>query len=270
VYKITNKKSFSINEIDGVPKYVIHRFKPKNFEYALVIPVLNENERLASQLRRIQSLSPDVDVIIADGGSDDGSTKPEHLQSLGVSSLLVKTGKGKLSAQLRMAFHYCLKAGYKGVITMDGNNKDGELGIIKILDALILGSDFVQGSRFIEGGHAENTPKSRYFAIKYLHAPMVSVAARFRFSDTTNGFRGHSSGMLKDPKLSIFREIFDTYELLAYLPIQASRKGFKVREVPVSRVYPSNDEIPTKIKGIKGYWSVLAILVKAVLNKYAP
>ena len=55
---------------------------------------------------------------------------------------------GRLSAQLRMAYDYALKMGYKGLVTIDGNNKDSVESIYEFIDLLKKGYDFVQGSRF--------------------------------------------------------------------------------------------------------------------------
>lgn len=49
---------------------------------------------------------------------------PDTLELYGVNTLLVKTGPGKQGAQLRMGLHFALTFGYKGVLTIDGNNKD--------------------------------------------------------------------------------------------------------------------------------------------------
>ena len=127
---------------------------PPKCATALVIPVLNENGRILEQLQRIQVYSANVDVIVADGGSTDGSLDIDNLERLGVTALLTKQDIGKLSAQLRMAFSFCLEQGYESVITMDGNNKDGVEGIERLNHALNNGFDFVQGSRFVKGGDA--------------------------------------------------------------------------------------------------------------------
>lgn len=258
------------NGVKGVPDYSVEKIRPKSNSYALVIPVLNENGRLISQLTRIKSSKADVDIIIADGGSTDNSVNLLKLKNYGVSTLLSKIGPGKLSAQLRTAFHYAIAEGYSGVITMDGNDKDGEEGIQTILEALIAGFDFVQGSRFIKGGSSVNTPKIRYFSIRFIHAPLTSLAARHWFTDTTNGFRGISKAALEDPKLSVFRDIFYSYELLAYIPIQCSRLGYKIIEVPVKRSYPDKGKVPTKIHGLVALLGILKILVIASGGGYAP
>src|SRR5437868_4885992 len=108
-----------------VPSFTVRELRPRSSKYCVAVFVLNEDGKLHKQLERMQAAAPDFDIVIADGGSTDGSTEPEILQRLGVGTLLVKTGLGKLGAQMRMAFSWALDHGYTGVITMDGNNKDG-------------------------------------------------------------------------------------------------------------------------------------------------
>ena len=253
-----------------VPKYSTEKLTAKKNNTALVIPIINEGERILLQLERITAISPKVDIIIADGGSTDGTLNKILERKIQITTFLEKKGGGKLSAQLRMGFDYCIKEDYDYVITMDGNNKDGEKGIELIRNALISGFDFVQGSRFIKDGEAINTPLSRLFAIRLIHAPITSIAARYWFTDTTNGFRGHSARLLKSPEVSIFRDIFDTYELIAYIPIQAKRLNFKVAEIPVQRRYPFEGGIPTKIHGLRANLGVLTILLSAAFGRYSP
>jgi hypothetical protein len=188
----------------------------------------------------------------------------------GVTTVLVKSGPGKLSAQLRMAFDYCLNERYQNIITMDGNNKDDPEGIEEIVKALESGFDFVQGSRFISGGKAVNTPIKRLIAIRFIHAPLTSFAARHWYTDTTNGFRGHSAKLLMHPDVKIFRDVFDSYELLAYLPIRSKQIGLRVKEVPVTRMYPKGVKTPTKIHGIKAQAKLLKILLEGLIGRYNP
>jgi len=70
--------------------------------------------------------------------------------------------------------------------------------------------------------------------------------------------------------MDVFREIFDSYELLFYIPIRASRIGLRVCEVPVKRSYPKSGQIPTKIRGINSYLNLIKILAYAVIGKYNP
>jgi len=210
-----------------------------------------------------------ADIIIVDGGTTDGSLALDMLQDNGVRVLLVKTGSGKLSAQLRCAYAFALDQGYEGIVTIDGNDKDDPEGITKFIDALKDGVDFVQASRYVPGGVAENTPKLRDFAIRLIHAPLLSFFSGFRWTDTTQGFRAYSRTMLLDVRIAPFRDEFRTYELLAYLSYRVPKLGYRCLEIPTKRSYPKG-EVPTKISSFKGNLSVLQILIKACMGVYNP
>ena len=250
------------------PSYRIDWERPRKQRWAMCVFVINEGEKVRRQLRAMQTYGSAVDLIIADGGSMDDSLDASLMQEVDAKALLVKTGPGKLSAQMRMAMDYCMGEGYDGVIVIDGNGKDGLEAIPSFVEALAAGWDHVQGSRFIAGGHHENTPLSRYLAVRLLHAPLISLAAGLRYTDTTNGFRAYSRQLLLDPVIDIFRPCFDRYQLHYHLAIEAARRGFRVKEVPVSRVYPTSGKTPTKIKGLGGLVEVFRQLLDVCRGRY--
>lgn len=252
-----------------VPTYEITFESPKSKPFSLVIPVINEGDRILNLLERMKDLKTTdlVDIIIVDGGSTDGSLESSRLQSFGVNTLLLKTGPGKLSAQLRCAYSFCLLRGYKGVVTIDGNNKDDPKAIPAFIDKLNKGYDFVQASRFIPGGEAVNTPLSRNLAIRLIHAPLLSLASGFHWTDTTQGFRAYSAKLLSCEKIGIFRNIFGEYELLAYLSYIAPKQKFRCIEIPTKRCYPQG-ETPTKISIFKGNLNIFIVLIKTCLGYF--
>ncbi len=255
-----------------VPVYSKNVFGEKKTKYCIVIPVINEGERIRQQLETMHDIHVHelVDIVIADGGSTDGSLEDGFLQSVGVRGVLEKLGPGKLSAQLRMAYAWALQEGYEGIITIDGNGKDSVGSIAAFVDALDAGVDYAQASRFIKGGKGINTPPIRLWAIKLIHAPLVSLAARHWFTDTTQGFRAYSAKYLLHPEVKPFRDVFMVYELLAYLSVRASRIGLKVKEVPTTRIYPSDGHIPTKISSFKGNFNLIRTLLKLLAGDYNP
>lgn len=255
-----------------VPKFEIEELNKKKKTYCLCIPVINEGEKIKKQLERAKKYNVDkiVDIIICDGGSTDGSLNLKFLKEMGVSVLLTKKDTGKLSAQLRMGYAYALERGYEGVITVDGNGKDNIEAVPNFIKELEDGYDMIQGSRYLPGGKAINTPKVRHIAVKLLHVPIISFAAKYKYTDTTNGYRGYSKKFLLDNRVQPFRNIFDTYELLAYLSVRAPQLGFKTKEIPVERVYPAKGKVPTKISFFKGNSLLLKILWETLTRKYNP
>ena len=149
-----------------------------------------------------------------------------------------------------MGIYYALERGYEGVLTIDGNNKGFDRERALFLEKLGEGFDLVQGSRFIKrrpGGEYPHKPLAGGAA---LHAPLISLAARHWFTDTTNAYRAYSRAYLTHPEVQPLREIFAGYELLAYLSVRATQLGLKACEVPVERAYPKPTD-PTKIKGFR-------------------
>lgn len=251
-----------------VPSYKVEFALSKKKAFALCVFVINEGERIRKQVQEMARLSSQVDIYIADGGSTDGSLDLNFLQQHGINGLLTKTGPGRLSAQMRMALSWCMEQGYEGVITIDGNGKDGIDAVPEFVRLLEQGYDHIQGSRYVPGGHQENTPRLRHWGVKILHAPLISMSAGFRYTDTTNGFRGYSRKFLLDPRVQPFRDVFQKYELHYYLAIRAARLGYKVVETPVSRIYPAEGKIPTKISPWRGNFLVFITLLKACLGHY--
>ena len=257
-------------DLEGVPDFECSEYKPKTNKYCVCIPVINEGERIKKELEiaKKENINNLVDIIICDAGSTDGSTNDKVLEKFGINTLLVKKGKGKQGAQLRMGIWWALNRGYDGIITIDGNNKDSIEDIPKFIEKLEEGYDFVQGSRFIKGGKAINTPIVRYISVRLLHAPIISLTAKKWYTDTTNAYRAYSKKYLIHPQVQPLRDIFMTYELLAYLSVKADQLNLKTCEIPVRREYPAKGKTPTKISFFRGNSDLLKILFCNLFHKY--
>jgi dolichol-phosphate mannosyltransferase len=254
-----------------VPTYQVVELSSlkKRTRYCVGIPLLNEGNRIRSQLQMMHKLKIHTlaDIILFDGGSDDGSTDRAFLESVGVRTLLIKNGPGKQGAQFRMGFHYVLEKGYQGVVTIDGNNKDSVKNIPDFIAQLETGTQFIQGSRFVRGGYHENTPLMRWFAVRFIHAPWISVLSGFWYTDTTSAYRGINRAILEDHRLNLFRDIFNAYELLFFMSARIPRLGYKTQEIAVCRCYPPKGRVPTKIK-FKTNFRIIWELVKLTCNVY--
>lgn len=256
----------------GVPKFKCSEYAEKSKDYVVLIPIINEGERIIRELERAykNSVADYADIVICDGGSTDGCTEENKLRKLKVNTLLVKQDTGKQGAQLRMGIWWALQRGYKGIVTIDGNNKDSIEDVPRFVEKLEEGYDFIQGSRFIKGGKAINTPFIRNISVRLIHAPVISLTAHHRFTDTTNAYRAYSARYLSDERVQPLRDIFMTYELLAFLSVRATQIGMKACEIPVTRAYPKKGKTPTKISFFKGNSELMKILFKNARGTYNP
>lgn len=261
-----------IERQSGVPRFECTEYCEKTKDYVLLIPIINEGQRIIRELERAaqNNVSDYADIVICDGGSTDGCTEETRLRQLGVNTLLVKRDTGKQGAQLRMGIWWALERGYKGVVTIDGNDKDSIEDVPHFIEKLKEGYGLVQGSRFVQGGKAINTPLIRTVSVRLIHAPVISLTAGQRFTDTTNAFRAYSAEYLKDARVSPLRDVFMTYELLAYLSVRASQLGYRACEIPVTRAYPKTGKTPTKISFFKGNSELMKILIRNAFGAYSP
>ena len=256
----------------GVPKFEAVEYREKTRDYALLIPIINEGQRIHKELERAKThqVSRWADIVICDGGSQDGSTSNAVLKELEVNTLLTKQDTGKQGAQLRMGIWWALERGYRGIITIDGNNKDSIEDVPQFVAKLEEGYDFVQGSRFVKGGKAIRTPLLRLISVRLIHAPLISLTAHHHFTDTTNAYRAYSRNYLTDPRVQPLRDLFMTYELLAYLSVRATQLGMRACEIPVTRAYPKTGKTPTKISFFHGNAELLKILFCNLIGGYRP
>ncbi len=123
-----------------------------------------------------------------------------------------------------MGIWWAPRRGYKGIITIDGNNKDSIEDVPCFIEKLEKGYDLVQGSRFIKGGKAINTPFIRNISVKMIHAPIISLTARHRFTDTTNAYRAYSARYLTDHMVQPLRDIFICSAVFASITLSAKTR----------------------------------------------
>ena len=215
---------------------------------AILIPCLNEGDRLLKTVKNLEDeLGKDVDLVLIDGGSTDGSINQVMSLPLKILQSVVITNKGKgLSCDLYLGFKEVADK-YKYVMTLDGNNKDDVKNLRRVFDFAVSNRmDFVQGSRFLPGGISRNLPKDRYLGIKFFISPITSFAARKIFTDPSNQCRVFSNKAMNElVKIDISR--FKRYDYFFFIPIRLSRANYLTSEFPVTRSYPDDGTIPTHI-----------------------
>lgn len=266
--KFKDIKETTIN----LPGYEVRKLREKENKYCICIPIINEGERLKNELQRVKDnhILEIADIVLIDSGTTDDSISEENLEKYRINTLIEMDEKRKYtqSKALQVGFYYAMENGYGGVISIDGNNKDSIEDVYEIVEKLENGYDYIQGSRYIDGGQAINTPKMREFAIKCIHTSIISNISQKKYTDTTNLFRGYSRRYLLHDEVQPFRTIFKSYELSIYLSVRADQLGLETCEVPVTRRYPEGKKFSTKVGVIKGNYLLLKSLFEAKIGRY--
>ncbi len=227
----------------------------------LVCPIAyNENVKLKNAIERFLAcdLKERLDYLIIDDASDDGTT--EMISSFaadGVKTIRHAERKG-VGSGIRTALRYAIENGYEIIVIMAGNDKDDPQQISRLIDPILNdGFDFVQGSRYKgPNGIGGDMPFYRKIATR-LHPCLMSLIARTKVTDSTNGFRAFRLSLLNDPRINIDQEWLAQYELEPYLLFKAIVLGYRYTEAPVTKTYPSSKLGYTKMKPITGWWSIL-------------
>ena len=104
-------------------------------------------------------------------------------------------------------------------------------------------------------------PYYRRIATQWIHPLLFSLIVGRRITDSTNGFRAFRISLLDDPRINLNQEWLSRYELEPYLFYQVVKLGYRVKEVPVTKIYPAHELGYSKMEPITGWWSILRPLI---------
>jgi dolichol-phosphate mannosyltransferase len=219
----------------------------------------NEGPKLERVINRFPA-ERNYDILVMDDGSTDST---QELLSTHPSILTLRNEKNMgIGYAMKRVFHYGIGQQYEVIIPFAGNDKDRPEDIPVLLEAINDGFEFVQGSRYAKGGNYGNMPFYRQIATRYLHPSLFSIISGMKISDSTNGFRAIHTKILKDSQIDYNQDWLNQYELEPYIFYKAIKTGFRVTEVPVTKIYPPKQLGKyTKMKPITGWWSILRPLI---------
>jgi dolichol-phosphate mannosyltransferase len=221
----------------------------------LAAPIaFNEEKKIGSVCDRLNEAAVDKRVLL-DDASTDGTSEVARQKGFEVIRQPERRGVG---AGIRTVIRYAEKNGFDIVVIMAGNDKDRPHEIPLLTGPIEHGGfDLVQGSRYLPGGSSGNTPLYRQIATRWVHPVLMSLVTGQRLTDTTNGFRAIRVSVFKDKRIHLDQDWLNQYELEPYILFKLIRLGFKVKEAPVTKIYPPKSLGYTKMKPVTGWWSIL-------------
>jgi dolichol-phosphate mannosyltransferase len=166
----------------------------------VIIPTYNERESLPVQLAGVRKYAPDVDVLVVDDNSPDGTGEWADAQAVADAhvSVLHRPGKAGLGAAYRAGFAWGLERGYEVLVEMDadGSHQARQLPDLLAKAGEALGEyDLVIGSRWVPGGTVVNWPRSRKMLSVWANR-YVRLALGIPVKDATAGFRAYTAATL--------------------------------------------------------------------------
>ena len=198
------------------------------------IPTYNERDNVAWIVGRVRAAVPEVDVLVVDDASPDGTG--EVADELAAADervhVLHRTAKEGLGAAYIAAFRWAHARGYAVAVEMDADGSHQPEELPRLLAALRT-SDVVLGSRWVPGGEVRNWPTTRRLLSQGGNT-YTRVALGLPLRDATGGYRAYRMAVLND--LPLGEVASQGYCFQVDLAWQAWRRGFRVVEVPITFV----------------------------------
>lgn len=199
----------------------------------VIIPTYNELENLPLITGRVRGAAPEVDILIVDDNSPDGTGRAADKIASEDSQIHVlhREGKGGLCGAYVAGFRWGLEQGYTVLCEMDADGSHHPEELHLLLDQIDEGADLVIGSRYVPGGEVENWPKKRWVLSKGGNL-YISLALGAGLSDMTAGYRAFRREVLEAVNLDELSNAGYIFQVdMAWRVVQA---GFDVREVPIT------------------------------------
>jgi dolichol-phosphate mannosyltransferase len=202
----------------------------------VITPTYNEKENAENIIRKVFSLAGDFHMLIVDDGSPDGTAdivKRLQAEFAGKLHLLERKGKQGLGTAYIAGFKWALQKGYKYIFEMDADFSHNPDDLPRLYEACNQGADVAVGSRYVRGGKVMNWPWDRVFISKgaSLYTRLITWMP---VRDTTAGFICYTDKVLRAISLDEVR--FIGYAFQIEMKYRAWKKGFKIREVPITFV----------------------------------
>jgi len=199
----------------------------------VVIPTYNEAKNIGEILGGLKGM--DLDVLVIDDGSPDGTADVVRMHQVEVVQRESKQGLG---SAYRTGFSIGLNRGYTYIIQMDADGSH-QVNDLKNMMEWIGSSDLLIGSRWIKDGSISNWSKTREYLSRSANT-YAKVMLGLKVKDSTSGFRIYESALLKKMNLSTIKS--EGYCFQIEMTRRAVDSDGSVAEIPINFIERSHGE----------------------------
>jgi dolichol-phosphate mannosyltransferase len=229
-----------------------------------IIPVYRDTDSIRKVLRRFKEKIVDEICLVVDCASKaEADLILEAAANINVPLHIIRNTERKgIGYALKQGIGYGIERRYDIVAIMAGNNKDNPREIPRLIDPIINNEfDYVQGSRFLQGGQMVRNPLFRG-VFSRLYPFLWTLLTGSRCTDVTNGFRAFNLKILTDTRINIWQNWLDSYQLEYYIHYKVLTLGYRMREVPVSKVYSHRHKGGySQISPFRDWWKIVGPLI---------
>lgn len=237
---------------------------PTTEKIGVVIPVYGEGESIIWVLKRFPRGLVDTICLVVDIPVRRVMNRIRGAaEQSGITTHIIKSPERRgVGICITQGLDYLRETKHTIAVVMAGNGKDdpGEMG--RLLRPILRDEcDYVQGSRYLDGGRRERMPFVRR-VFNRLYPKIWTLLTGKKCTDVTNGFRCYRLGLLNDKRIDFDQEWLHGYSLEYYLHYKVLSLGYRMKEVPVSKIYPFGHKGGySKIQPLKDWWPIISPLV---------
>jgi len=155
----------------------------------VIIPTYDEAENIAKLVPNVLSQAPNLDVLVVDDNSPDGTAGLVHdlMDNNGRVHLIERPAKMGLGTAYVAGFRFAIKNSYDYVFEMDADFSHNPKEIPNFLKK-IENYDLVIGSRYMQGVRVLNWPMQRLL-LSYSANVYTRIITGLPLHDATGGFK---------------------------------------------------------------------------------
>jgi dolichol-phosphate mannosyltransferase len=235
----------------------------------VIIPVYGDSDSVCWMLGRFRQNLVNTICLVVDIPMKRVMNKiREAAKQTGITIHIIKNShRTGVGSSLRRGLVYLFSTEHDIAVIMAGNGKDDPAEIRRIIQPVLRGEcDYVQGSRYLPGGKSTGMPLLR-IVFNRLYPLIWTMLTGRRCTDVTNGFRCYRLDVLRDHRINLDQGWLNGYSLEYYLHYKVLVLGYRVKEVPVSKMYPfGNRGGYSKIQPLKDWWPIVSPLMLLFLG----
>jgi len=224
----------------------------------IVVPTYNEKENIELLINSIFSFAPDVNILVVDDNSPDGTADiiEKIIQNNKSVNILKRKGKEGVASAYLQGFSWGIQNGYDVLLAMDADFSHDPKYIPLMLKE-IEDADLVIGSRNIKGGGIENRTFIRNILTKggsFYCQTILSCPIK----DITGGYNMWRKTTLE--KIGLDNVVCRGYSFQIEMKYKSYKNGLKIKEVPI--IFPDRKLGQSKmsgnflIKALRDVWKI--------------
>ncbi len=202
----------------------------------VVVPTYQEAENVTRFLARVRDDAPDVDILVADDDSPDGTgdLAEKAGAELGHIQVMHRRSKDGLGAAYRAGFGQGLADGYDVIVQMDCDFSHDPRVLPRLIAPIAADTaDCTIGSRYVPGGSTPNWPFYRSLLSRYGNR-YTAALLELGINDATSGFRAYRADTLR--RIEFATTQANGYAFQTELAQRMVKADLRIVEIPITFV----------------------------------